>query len=519
MKKIISIILAVLMLLSCISCRGNAPVQDLPGNADASKEYDIDLAFCANDYINPYTCVTKVNRMLSALVYEPLIGIDNELAAVNVLAESAEYSERKINVKLKANILFSDGSPLTSEDVKYSFELAKKSENVYASELSTITDCNIVDLYNLTFGVSKDDPFSVSLLTFPIIKAGSDVLESEDSVLYDPIGTGRYFRKDLSMTINENYRTSDTMLKQIDLINTPDSEALEHNISAGRISVFYSDLADGEIPKMMGKSTSIGLTNLVYVGFNDKNSKVINSDIRQIISSVIDRTLVCEQAFMKYADPATGLYPETFTAADGLQTILSTPDIDNLLAKLESMGYNSKDSNGYWCNESGNIISFYILVNEDSRSKSIVAQLLCNALDDFGIKAMIDARSFENYQKALSSGDFAVYIGEVRFKNNMDVSSLLLSSGSAAFGVSPPDSDDEEIDSDSIFYSDSTQEMVRDFYRGKALFSDILIYFMSEMPIAPICYRRGWLGYDPEIPDNILKPWLTDAYHGIWLLG
>jgi len=51
------------------------------------------------------------------------------------------------------------------------------------------------------------------------------------------------------------------------------------------------------------------------------------------------------------------------------------------------------------------------------------------------------------------------------------------------------------------------------------MFSDILIYFMSELPVIPVCYRCGWLGYDASLPDNVLKPWVSDAYNGIWLFG
>ena len=116
----------------------------------------------------------------------------------------------------------------------------------------------------------------------------------------------------------------------------------------------------------------------------------------------------------------------------------------------------------------------------------------------------------------MRNGDFQLYIGEVRFKNNMDVSQLLVHGGSAAFGVNPSEGVAED---EGQLFAGTTQDKIKEFYSGDALFSDILIYFMSELPVIPICYRSGWLGYDANLPDNILNPWLTNVYYGIWKLG
>ncbi len=516
MKKAAALILTVSILLSCWGCRGsNMPQNGDLGQGSDSAAYKISLAFCDNDYLNPYTCVTNVNSMLASLLYEPLVGIDGNYNRINALAESVAYDDGYLFVKIKSNVKFSDGSPFSSGDVKYSFDLAKKEGGNYCSDLSSITACEVIDSLNLKFRLAKKDVYAANLLTFPIIKAESDKLESSDNVLYDPIGTGRYVRKEFALFANENYRTADTLLKNITLINTPDSEALEHNISAGRISVYYSDLANGDIPRMVGKNRRVATTNLVYIGINEDYYS-IDSDIRQVISGIIDREELCETALTNYAKPAAGLYPAHWPDAEGIQTILPTADIDNMLAKLATMGYNAKDKDGYYCNEKGKIISLDILVNKENRNKMALAQLISAQLEECGIKAVVTPKSYDDYIKSLRNGDFQLYIGEVRFKNNMDVSQLLVHGGSAAFGVNQSQGVAED---EGQLFAGTTQDKIKEFYSGDALFSDILIHFMSELPVIPICYRLGWLGYDANLPDNILNPWLTNVYYGIWKLG
>lgn len=517
MKKLLAIFMAALLMLFACGCN-NSEVEKAPSapSADSAK-YSITLAYCANDYLNPYTSVTEVNANLSALIYEPLVGVDANYKSVNVLASDVNYEDGKISVRIKEHIVFSDGTPFTSIDVKYSFDLAKKSDSVYANNLSTVRSCEIVDDYNLQFDLSSKDAFAVNLLTFPIIKKDSDLKESSDSVLYDPIGTGRYIMRDEKLVENANYRDNDTKLKEINLINTPDNEALVHSVSAGRISVFYSDLSDGEIPKMMCKSMTVSGTNLVYIGFNDVSAASISADVRQIISEAIDRNKMCELAFIGYATPATGLFPDNLKETEGLQTIIPDADLNNVLAKLKNMGYNNKDNDGYLCNENGRIISVNILVNEESRAKCVVAEHIVSQLEEIGVKATVTYKPYNEYLSALKNGNFQMYIGEIKFKDNLDVSSLLVSGGSAAFGVKKSESTSDN--SEGAFFGGTTQDRIKEFYRGDAMFSDILIYFMSELPVIPVCYKYGWLGYDASLPDNVLKPWVSNAYNGIWLFG
>ena len=68
------------------------------------------------------------------------------------------------------NTVFTDGSPLTANDVVYSYNLARASSTIYASNLYEVSSVAAADTYTVVFNLTRHDPFFVKLLDFPILK-------------------------------------------------------------------------------------------------------------------------------------------------------------------------------------------------------------------------------------------------------------------------------------------------------------------------------------------------------------
>ena len=84
------------------------------------------------------------------------------------------------------------------------------------------------------FELSKHDPYFASLLTFPIIKKGSDELKNEDNVEIEPICSGRYiFSHKDDCLIKNPYHFGEVITDKISLVNAPDSESVEHYVEIG----------------------------------------------------------------------------------------------------------------------------------------------------------------------------------------------------------------------------------------------------------------------------------------------
>ena len=78
---------------------------------------------------------------------------------------------------------FSDGSPVTTQDIIYSFNEAKESF-AYSSRLANFESIVAANDVNLVVTLKESDPYAANCLTFPIVKKGSNIDR--------PLGSGRY---------------------------------------------------------------------------------------------------------------------------------------------------------------------------------------------------------------------------------------------------------------------------------------------------------------------------------------
>ena len=78
--------------------------------------------------LNPYTYKTETGMDLVRLVYDPLFQIDKNLVSKPWLVKSFSLSADKLllTMKLHENVKWHDGKPLTSADVKFTYEYIKK---------------------------------------------------------------------------------------------------------------------------------------------------------------------------------------------------------------------------------------------------------------------------------------------------------------------------------------------------------------------------------------------------------
>lgn len=531
-KKITALIIAAMLLLIS-GCRGNTdstsssfPTDTV--NASSKRDY-ITLLYSASDTFDPYTATTDANRQLCKLIYEPLVKLDNEFNVNYGLAEKVELKDKVCTVTLK-DLSFSDGSPLTAEDVVYSFNLAKKSSTEYAYKLYSAESASAQGSRTVVFKLTKADPYFANLLDFPILKSGSEKQTTSDSVVLPPIGCGRYKIDDslTKLVLNEKSLSNPSAysIKEIRLIDAPDSESLSHYVEIGAADMYYSDISDGNILRMSGKKVNININHIVYIGVNQSYGDLAQNELRQAISAGIDRTSVCRDGYYNNAVAAAGFFNPLWKPVKSVQNIETAANQEITIENLEEIGYNSVDGNGIRKKSGGTRLQFDMLVNKENRTRVAAARLAAQQLAACGFKINVIEKSYADYTAALSSGNFQLYFGEVALTPNMDLSSLVTEGGSAAYGVKKPQVSDSQAPSDSEnvseaesavpteFASATAAELIDGLYSGKNTVADIASVLQTEMPIIPVCYRTGVLFYNENI-ENVNNSSASDIYFSI----
>lgn len=530
---------ALTLLLACLICFF-AACGSTPEKADSSSSApaventvpasgSLSLAFSSTDSLDPYTAVTKYNKELCVLLYDTLITLDGNFNPVYRLASSISLAGKTCTVTL-ADAVFSDGSAVTAEDVAYSLQKAQDSETRYAAQLEEVSRCSATGTKTLEITLSVTDPYFISLLDFPILKKGSDEMKNEDGKVLPPTGGGRYVYNQAAMTLtaNPSYRGGALSLETIQLVETPDDEALSHNIEVGNISISYSDLSDNTPLRMTGKNLSVALNNLVYLGINFGNGYLSEPRFRQAVSLAVDRQKIAASAYIGYAAAAKGPFPSTWKEAAGLQTMSAAPELSRAVALLEEIGYNTKDEDGYLLNAAGQRIRLTLLCNLDNTARTATAELLKEQLAAVGIEITVRTVNWNAYLSELSAGSFDLYIGEVKLQGNMNLSALVTEKSGACFGyiktpkqtasstaVSDTSSGNGAVSSgDTPYVTVSAYDVVTDLYKGTATLTDVLAAFNSELPVIPLCHRSGQLAYSSRI-SSLLTPTVSDLFSGI----
>lgn len=530
------------LVLALTGCRGNpagSSSETSVGGTSASKRDYMTLLYSQADTFNPYTAKTDINRQLCRLLYEPLVKLDNNFKTHYSIAAGSELSGKTCKVTLK-NINFSDGSRVTADDVVHSFKLAKASSGEYAYKLKEVLSASASGSAAVVFSLEKADPYALNLLDFPILKKGSENRTDSDSVALPPIGCGRYMlneNRDGLVLNAKSFDTSAYSVKKINLINAPDSESVSHYVEVGAADMYYSDISDGNILRMSGQKVNINLNSLVFLAVNQNYGDLKLNQMRQAISSALDRKTLCRDGFYNNALPATGFFNPIWEAVKSVQNIQTAADEEITVENLEKIGYNKLDSGGVRRNQSGAQLKFELLVNSENRLRVAVAQLIASQLGNCGFKIQVVEKPYAEYSAKLAAGDFQLCLTEISVTPNMDISSLVAEGGAVAFGLPKAEDKNENNkpgnkktssgtesgtssskstapDDSSLLASKTISELVSGLYNGVNTAADLASVLQTEMPFIPVCYRTGVLFYNDNI-ENVFNSSVSDIYFSI----
>ncbi len=505
-KKLICLIISVILVITLCACKNNPQDSSSAPNETVTpikkpQQQKIRLLYSYSDTFNPYSAITSANRQLASLLFDPLTKIDNQFNFRPILAQSVEIEDKICTVKLR-NAYFTDGTAVTSDDVIYSYNLAKNSPR-YMGNFYEVVSIAAVDSKTVSIKLSQCDPYFANLLDFPIVKSGTAGVKDSDGKEITPTGCGRYkIAKDgLSFEINNNYYGKKGNINVIELINSPDAASTTHYVEIGATEMHYTD--SGDIVRMSGKKTDVNLNRLVYIGINHSYGALQSKEMRYAISSAINREEICKTAYYNNAMTAKGFFNPLFEATQALQTIESKPNSKITVENLSKIGYNNLNASGFYANSSGKNPVFTLLVNSENASRVATANAIALQCKNAGIQINVISCAYEQYLERLSSGSFQLYLGEVQLLSNMDFTQLVTEGGTASYGVDAPQAEapapNENQDAQAQPKTSPCKAILDSYHAGQCGIGDVAGTLLTEMPQIPICYLNGVLFYDSAI--------------------
>lgn len=479
-SKISAFILVWVLLFSFVSCDNDiseettaeevteAPVE-LPGGS-------ISVPYSSSDSLNPYFSDSVLNNALTSLVYRSLYRLDTSFSPVKDLAVSESISGLFLRVTIIQELVFSDSTQLTAEDVVYSFECAKSSE-VYSSGLSGIASCKAEDKYTVVFELKSEDVNILNALTFPVVKKNT---AAADSSL--PIGNGYYqYNQDgirLSLKANLQYAGGLPQKGTVRLTDVSSNISPQNLVPSGEIDFYYSDLSDAAANDINTSSTGVYLNNLVYMGVNHSNVNLVLASFRQALSYGIDRQSLAENAFRGFARAAVVPFNTSwtgYTSSLSAAGAVTTANGEKTQELLSQRGF-GKD---------GIPLDVTLICNEGNAFIRNTANEIAASLKPYNVNIDVQFLSSEELKKNVEAGTFDLYIAEIKLPSTMDLSQFFTLGGSAAYGM--------------IFDNLTADEAYFRYKKGEITIDDFISLFNADMPFIPLVYRNGRFLYTRSI--------------------
>ncbi|MDR1354937.1 MAG: ABC transporter substrate-binding protein [Propionibacteriaceae bacterium] len=251
------------------------------------------------------------------IVYEPLARVDASTGQTQlVLAESITPSDDglSITVKLKSGVLFSDGEPLTADDVVFTYTIKAIKENGAADALwindQPITVTKVDDL-TVRFDLPSYSAAAVSGIateTFIIPKhvfpADTDFSANE---LPSYVGSNGYqlaeYRRGeyLKFVVNENYHGDKPTIPNLVLRIVANADTVKAALQTGEIDAAY--VVPAQIPDLATSPVTVypyPEGRVAYLGV--VVPKVPNEKLRQALFFALDRAQIAKAAWLDAAN-------------------------------------------------------------------------------------------------------------------------------------------------------------------------------------------------------------------------
>jgi peptide/nickel transport system substrate-binding protein len=282
--------------------------------------------------------------------------------AVPEAAQECDFTDNSnttFECTMRDGLEFSDGSPLTAEDVVFSFErnVEIADPNGASSLLANMKSIEAPDESTVRFDLKEPDATWPLLLT-----TGSFAIVPEE--VYPPtklqpsdevVGSGRYTMAEytpgqqLVMQANDSYQGEDPPAND-QVINQffDKASALKLAVEQGDVDIAYRSLSPTDIEDLEGADglqvVSGNGTEIRYMVFNTKLQPGDNDEqktaVRQAVAQVVDRQAIAENVYEGTVQPLYSMIPEglKFHTDAFAEVYGEQPDVDAATQTLEDAG-------------------------------------------------------------------------------------------------------------------------------------------------------------------------------------
>lgn len=358
----------------------------------------------------------NVDRDINRLLFSGIVKFDSRGIPQPDLAESVGVSKDGVlyNIKLKPDMVWHDGQPLTTEDVLFTINLIQNGGEFIAEDVKNLWAAVEVNLFDdLNMQIILPEPYApfMDYLTFGLVPQhlfeGMSIEEIAESPLnLEPVGSGPYRFNELLLTDSfvsgirlvafDGYAGEKPFLQEVIFRFYPDSNSAFQAYQQGLVqgigeippSLIETALLDDSLNVFTGRLPQVSLVLL-----NLKETTVPffqEADIRNALLLGINRNAIVANQFNGQAIVANGvIFPGTWAYNDTIQPVKFDPQL--AAEMLKDAGYLVVgEDNPVRENDQGVKLSFVLSYPDDDLHQAI-AQMIAEDWADLNIDVTLEA--------------------------------------------------------------------------------------------------------------------------------
>ncbi len=366
------------------------------------------LVFAISDSpktLDPRFSLDANGQRINGLIFNGLVRVGPDLQLTGDLAKTWEYKNNTYTFILYSNLSFSDGSPVTAEDILYTFQVYQGEKSPFKSTLSSIKSVT-VDFDKLEPTVTlKVDKFAAPLLTdLTLVKIlPKKIVEKlKDDFNRSLVGTGSFTfvsqsANEIVLRARENHPRLQPKVKNLIFKIIQDDNTRFMQTVKGNIDIVQTGIPLSKVKYLEEKSSNFMVYKYIgpsmnYMLLNFKDDLIKHKALREALNLAINRDEIIKYKLEGFGLSATSIMPPN--------SPFFNPD-------LKPAAYNPTESERILKKE--NLYGLPLLFKTSNNQETVeIAKVIAAQLEKVGFKVKLQSYEWGTFFDDINKGNFQV---------------------------------------------------------------------------------------------------------------
>jgi len=519
-----SLLLALIMIFSFVGC-GQSGDEAM----DDSQTLIIGTQAAGRCFLDPHNTTDYGDYNYMNQVYDTLVVADFDGATIKAgLADSWEVTPDGLayTFHLKENVKFHSGKPMTSDDVKWTYDRwrAEETGSVTKSFVAAVESIETPDDYTVVIHMSRPDPNLLINFTVPVAsilnRESVEQAQAEGKVYGTELvdGTGPFKFKEyvenerIVFSRNDEYAWGPEIFKNKGAAHVsellvrclPEAGTRMMEFQGGNVDILGNSCIAATEIKNLEKMDYVEIAYFeppfpAFIQF--QLDRVSDINVRRACNMAIDREEIIHTCKADICEPMVGALPSSYEWYwDGADNYYPY-DPEKAGQLLEESGYIMKEDGFRY--KDGQKLSFNILFG--TKEDQMIASMLQAQFKKIGIDVVADMSHYNDFWDYINTNDFDALVMELILNTPEDMLYEYMSSKHLPYPNRQSYSDPQ---------TDEWLEQARvtmDREERQALYDKIQEKAMETAMWIPVYNTKGFIVYNSRVKDFKTHPTIVEG--------